>query len=226
MKIRIRTDRAGEAFVRTCAWDTAIPLSLVFKDGVLTLTVWRALRRPVSRLLCESGVRRAAALPAALVSELTRLGEAYLVSEGFAPSRRSGRIFDYSGTGRSRILGSTLPLDETVLSCENLTGYDLAATLAAGRRAYVTVAEGQVVSIAAVCEDGEPATCEIGMETSPCAMRRGYAASNVAALARELAEAGHCVTARTEEGNLPSERTLTAAGFSPTGDWMTIIGER
>ena len=119
-----------------------------------------------------------------------------------------------------------MPLDEGILSCENLTGYDLEATLAAGRRAYVTVVEGQVLSIAAVCEDGDPKLLEIGMETSPCARHRGYAASNAAALARELAETGHRVTARTEGGNLPSERTLTAAGFVPAGIWMTLIGER
>lgn len=79
---------------------------------------------------------------------------------------------------------------------------------------FGVVRDGELLSFANVNhDDGEVA--DIGVETAPEAEGKGYASSNVAALAAFLLEKGRCVTYISLSDNPGSARVAEKAGFAP-----------
>jgi len=86
---------------------------------------------------------------------------------------------------KSLILRSTKRVNRRLLkeNYENLTEFDFENNIEEGLESFVTVADRKIVS--AACDNFGGELAEAAVETSPDARRKGYAASNTAALALE-----------------------------------------
>lgn len=228
----VKIDRAGAAFVRRTGWDTAIPLSVIRWGGKLTVTCWQRLRRVARRYETQFGT---CPFSDTALNYLRSYGDRYLISLGFVPqSDRSGAgvilaaqpdTDDMSSAADRDFPCSVLLLDASTAGMENRTSYDLAATQAAGQRAYLAVVGGQVVAIAA--RNGvQGSYAEVGVETAPDFRRRGYAAAAVRALSRDLFADGKTPIARVDRENTASQALFRSVGFLPAGGYFDLIGER
>lgn len=83
---------------------------------------------------------------------------------------------------------------------------------------YATVIDGKIVSIASenthYLNNGE---CETAVETAKAYRGMGYAASNVAALAKHISEQDKRVWYKCSRYNVASQRTASAVGFRCAG---------
>ncbi len=120
------------------------------------------------------------------------------------------------------ILSNTYRLSDIDISrYRNMTTYELQAYATLGVDAFVSVADGCIVSIAALNPDDSTdfgdfdcRVSEVGCETDEAYRCRGYAASNIAALARlTLQTKGGVVTYETHADNISAARAAVRAGF-------------
>lgn len=110
-------------------------------------------------------------------------------------------------------LPETIPIASLPENTEDLTFLELDPSLPG----FATVIDGKIVS-AAVCNDPffspQDTATEIAVETSESYRRRGYAVSNVAALAAFLQNQGKTVRYICDADNLASCKTAARAGFT------------
>ncbi|MCD7776522.1 MAG: hypothetical protein LUH54_04025 [Firmicutes bacterium] len=120
------------------------------------------------------------------------------------------------------IFSNTYRLSDIDISkYRNMTTYELQAYATLGVDAFVSVSDGCIVSIAALNPDDSTdfgdfdcRVSEIGCETCEAYRCRGYAASNIAALAMmTLQTKGGVVTYETHTDNIPAARAAEQAGF-------------
>ena len=120
----------------------------------------------------------------------------------------------------SSVLDGTKRLTEELFPLKNLTSMKPADCAARG--AYAQIADGQIVCIASVNRVSDLERCvEIGVECAPDYRRRGYAASCVRALTRDLCEGGNVVLYRHYHTNIGSAAVARAAGFRPVGRFFS-----
>ncbi len=125
----------------------------------------------------------------------------------------------------SAILDGTVRITDTVCGMKNLTSMKPADCAARG--AYAQIADGQIVCIASVNNVFGTGTfdterfAEIGVECAPDYRRRGYAASCVSALTRDLCGAGTVVVYRHYHTNQGSAAVAKTAGFQPVGRFFS-----
>lgn len=120
----------------------------------------------------------------------------------------------------SEILDGTVRMTEAVVNIPNCTS--MKSSDCAARGAYAQIADGQIVCIASVNRVSDMEQCvEIGVECAPDYRRRGYAASCVCALTRDLCAAGQVVLYRHYHTNVGSAAVARAAGFTPVGRFFS-----
>lgn len=118
------------------------------------------------------------------------------------------------------ILDGTKRLTEALFPLKNLTS--MKPEDCAVRGSYAQIADGQIVCIASVNRVSGTERCvEIGVECAPAYRRRGYAASCVCALTRDLCAAGQVVLYRHYHTNVGSAAVAEAAGFRPVGRFFS-----
>ena len=116
----------------------------------------------------------------------------------------------------SRILADTRRMTADSASYPNLTSMKTADCIARG--AYMHIADGQIVCVAAVNQSGGVGECvEIGVECAPAYRRQGLAVSCVCALTEELCREGKTVLWRHYHTNIASAKTAESAGFLQAG---------
>ncbi len=135
--------------------------------------------------------------------------------------KRHGEIND------SVILQETVKLTKNVLrGKKNRTTFDLKRYIAEEITTFVTVSNGEIVSVAAenmACSgdfDNDPecrGVTEIGVETAVGYRKHGYASSCTAALAGALLDEGIYVTYETDCDNIASKMTAERVGFRQYG---------
>jgi hypothetical protein len=127
---------------------------------------------------------------------------------------------DASAVSSDCILSDTVCVTDALCQMKNLTSMKLADCAARG--AYAQIADGQIVCIASVNRVSDLERCvEIGVECAPDYRRRGYAASCVRALTRDLCEGGNVVLYRHYHTNIGSAAVARAAGFRPVGRFFS-----
>ncbi|MBQ4065386.1 MAG: GNAT family N-acetyltransferase [Clostridia bacterium] len=93
-----------------------------------------------------------------------------------------------------------------------------------GLLCFGTVADGRILSAASENPHAEGDTViDIGVETAEGHEGKGYAASNVAALAYYLLDPGVTVTYIAEDDNLPSRRVAEKVGFIPHTRELRVV---
>ena len=96
-----------------------------------------------------------------------------------------------------------------------------------GLLCFGTVIDGVILSAASENPHDEGDTViDIGVETAPDYEGRGFAASNVAALAYYLLDPGITVTYIVEDNNPASKRVAEKVGFLPYAKELRVVGWR
>lgn len=221
-------DRDGEEFVFENEWDTAVPVTIRKKDnGELKIEVF-----PSYNGEAEEFERLYAGDP------FTSEAFSFLWENIGKKMRERGYEEDENGKFRDRfyytyvikssadvnrdaILPTTKPLcKKNIRKKQNKTTFDLPLYIDDEMRAFVTVLDDGIVSIAAENRsfsddfDDEKDVIEIGVETNVACRKNGYAASNCAALAAELLSDDDCyVTYETANTNVSAQKCAEKAGF-------------
>jgi len=115
------------------------------------------------------------------------------------------------------ILDSTKRVGRKLLAAEyeNLTEFDFEENLENGLESFVTVENGKIVS--AACDNFGGELAEAAVETEPNSRRKGYAASNTAALALETVKDGRRLTYVCGAENSASILLAEKVGFKLHG---------
>ena len=109
---------------------------------------------------------------------------------------------------------------------ENLTDCE-PDPLGEGLLCFGTVEDGKILSAASENPHEEGDTViDVGVETAEGHEGKGYAASNVAALAYYLLDPGVTVTYIAEDDNLPSRRVAEKVGFFPHTRELRVVAWR
>ncbi len=150
----------------------------------------------------------------------------YLTEWGYKPAMFPSRFGislvqdDASAVRSGCILSDTVCVTDALCRMKNLTSMKTADCAARG--AYAQIADGQIVCIASVNRVSDLERCiEIGVECAPDYRRRGYAASCVCALTRDLCEGGNVVLYRHYHTNIGSAAVARTAGFRPVGRFFS-----
>ena len=157
---------------------------------------------------------------------LDRALRPHLAAWGYKPAMFPSRYGislvqdDASAVSSDCILSDTVCVTDALCQMKNLTSMKPADCAARG--AYAQIADGQIVCIASVNRVSDLERCvEIGVECAPDYRRRGYAASCVRALTRDLCEGGNVVLYRHYHTNIGSAAVARAAGFRPVGRFFS-----
>ena len=122
-------------------------------------------------------------------------------------------------------VNTALILPETVKISEKIPSKTLmkaSEMLDGGSEVFGVIEYGAVVSLAAVNENESGGCSEITVETSPSCRKRGFGASNTAALAESLLESGETVAYCCSRYNRGSIRIARRVGFRETGRFYAI----
>ena len=221
----------GEAhYVLKHRLEMAIPLEVWEVEGDLTIRVWPRLASLARKY---QHIYRGELFSDEAIRFLVEGGTPYLNKKGYQVDpmvERREHILFGDAKGHPIPLGiEAVPLTEEVIAKnENLTEYDLAATLAAGVVAYVVIEDGKIVSIAAT---NEPIfvgiyAVEIGVETAPLYQGKGYATACVIALGNHLTKEEIKTEAHIEYNNAASLAVFESAGYTKAGRVYYLVGER
>ncbi|MCD8314576.1 MAG: GNAT family N-acetyltransferase [Firmicutes bacterium] len=230
----INLDSEAEGLVLSGEWELAIPFSMRAFDGCkpdeIKIDVFPIYEGAAREFLYRFG---SVPFSDAALEFIARTVGGDMKSRGFTEDSEETAtpnilftIKSQENVKRNVILPSTVRLDLTDVSglC-NLTSYDTALYREMGIDAFVTVTDGKIVSIAAKNPDDssdfgdfDRPVFEIGVETDENYRRRGFAASNIAAIAyNALSCRKGYVTYETHADNIPAVRAATSAGFSRYG---------
>lgn len=222
-------DRDGEEFVFENEWDTAVPVTIRKKDdGELKIEVFPSCKgeaEKFERLYADDPFT-----PDAFAFLWENIGKKML-ERGYAEDEngkfRDRFYYTYviksrENVNRDAILPDTKPLcEKNIENKKNKTTFDLPLYIEDEMRAFITVDDDEIVSIAAENRsfsddfaDEEKDVIEIGVETNIACRKKGYAASNCAALADALLSENDCyVTYETANTNISAQKCAEKAGF-------------
>ncbi len=188
------------------------PISVVLKDGALTVTVCREARDGVSFL---ENMTEAELSSEKTLDRLISLFDGICEENGYEISYGKNRIYTLKrreDVNKSLILDSSevlVPEEEY----ESLIDIDVDA-LSMGYLCFATVTDGTIISVASENPYREDESIvNIGVETAEEHRCKGYGASNVAALAYYLLDTGMTVEYTVDNENASSVRLAERVGF-------------
>ena len=165
--------------------------------------------------------------PKTAAAVLTRLADR-LAAWGYEAEAATSTVYhltDRQQVNRRVILPSTEALMPDH-GYENLTDCQ-PDPLGEGLLCFGTVEDGRILSAASENPHAEDdVVIDIGVETAEGHEGKGYAASNVAALAYYLLDPGITVTYIAEDDNLPSRRVAEKVGFLPSTRELRVVAWR
>lgn len=160
----------------------------------------------------------------------TALEALYIEAEKFAesvgyecePKSRKSYIISYFAAEKSEIRAekiqpTTEKLTEHHQNLKNRTTVDIDELLDYDLTSYLTVKDGEIVSIASVNPFSDGINFELNVQTAVRYRGNGYAASNIAALAIDLLENGCEITYNCRRYNRGSQKTAEAVGLREYG---------
>lgn len=161
--------------------------------------------------------------------------DAYIEAHGYERDKKGAARYYYSyeakdkeAIDRSLIQeNSTLLTFEIAAHCQNRTTFSLLELVEKKIAAFVSLCDGEVVSIATVNETLEATNClEITVETAVLHRKKGYAESNVAALCAYLLEQGATVAYCCRNTNTKSNKIARRVGFERVGRFYAVSAYR
>ena len=229
MKIEYIIDEEGQDFVLENDWDTAIPVSFEQVGDTLTVTYFPAVKKEIESHFAKFGKKP---FSKTALEALWASLDPYMKKWGYADDKfrdRWGYILSFSPAATPAFL----PLSSTrELKAEdedqNQTTYDIEYSIQNGCLGFGTEQEGKIVSLSMThgTLPDAPTTVEVGVETIPSARKKGYAKSNLAALAMALGKLGHTTEYRCQRYNHASRKTALAVGFKEIGKYYFYVGRK
>ena len=224
-------DRMGERLAFEDGWDLLIPFSVVQYRGkepsaTAIPRISRLTRSYLSRFSEELFSDEALEW---LWSRIAPKQAEWGYRGGKFRWRRC-RIFRVGdGTRLSPVLPETRLLDSAD-GLGNRTTYHLAETLEAGCLCAATVQNEEVLSLAVTHDDVRDLalgdTVELGVETSPSARGRGYAASSLSLATRALLSRGLIPEYRCTRSNRASAAVALRVGYEEVGEAVYLLMRR
>ena len=218
----IKIDHEGESFVFENDWDVAIPLSYEMVGGELKVSVFPMFESVAEELASRFGddpfsLECFDFLSASISFEMLRRG--YI--EEKHEKNSWGHVFRYEHARE---------FPEYVRECKaedeenNITSYDIKATVESGRLCFGAEVDGKIVAIAAAhaAEDID-GVLEIGVECALDYRRHGYASACASALASAMAARGITAEYRVRHTNVASVATARSAGFEDVGSYYYYV---
>lgn len=209
-----------------------VPFLMEEYRGGVTFEIYSGIRKEVKAF--EKKFQGRYFTEKALVS----LGESldpYIEAHGYERDKKGTTRYYYSYEAKdgatidtSLIQESTCRLNEEIVKdVKNRTTFSLSDLLAKSIVAFVTLSEGEVVSIATVNETiGQTNCLEVTVETAVAHRGKKYAESNVAALAAYLLEQGVTVAYCCRNTNTKSNKIARRVGFERVGRFYAVSAYR
>ena len=161
--------------------------------------------------------------------------DAYIEAHGYARDKKGETRYYYSYEARdleaidpSLVQESTCLLTKEIADgAKNRTTFALSELVEKGLCAFVTLSEGEVVSIATVNETLENTSClEVTVETAVAHRGKKYAESNVAAITAYLLKQGATVAYCCRNTNTKSNKIARRVGFERVGRFYAVSAYR
>ena len=159
----------------------------------------------------------------------------YIEAHGYLRDKKGATRYYYSYKAKDKDAidlsliqeTSRLLTSEIAESTKNRTTFSLSELLEKNIVAFVTLCEGEVVSIATVNETLEHTNClEVTVETAVAHRGKKYAESNVAALSAYLLEQGATVAYCCRNTNTKSNKIARRVGFERVGRFYAVSAYR
>lgn len=189
------------------------PVSIVLKDGTVTVAVCEEIADKIGFL---EGMTETELSSEENIDRIISLIDTLCERNGYEINYGKNRIYKLT---RREDINKTLILDssEPIVpdgEYESLIDVDVDA-LEAGCLAFATVIDGTIVSIASENPYREEENVvNVGVETSPEHTKKGYGASNIAALSYYLLDTGMTVEYTVDNENEVSIRLAERVGFT------------
>lgn len=229
----IYEDDYAEESVENGDFDIAIPFRLTLREGgEPEITVFPSLKKAAEEFSAKFVTAKEIFTPEAIDWVRKRV-EPFMLERRFA---LSGEGRDHFVNYRLEAIDEGLILPTTQLithtgGLENLTGYDFDAMSEYGHICVGTVVDGKIVSAACTnypCDLDEPDELgfEIGVETAEAWRKKGFAASNCAALASMLLSHGSEVLYECESKNPASVGLIKKLGGVEFAKNFCVVAEK
>lgn len=159
----------------------------------------------------------------------------YIEAHGYLRDKKGETLYYYSYEAKKReeidtslVQESTCLLTQEIAECaKNRTTFSIPDLTEKNLCAFVTLIDGEVVSIATVNETLEATNClEVTVETAVAHRGKRYAESNVAALAAYLLEKGATVAYCCRNTNTKSNKIARRVGFERVGRFYAVSAYR
>lgn len=135
---------------------------------------------------------------------------------------RKFMITDKSSLDPGLIKASSVKMEGSMNSLENLTSLFSDDTKEVPPLSFVTVENGSIVSVATVNDTDSDSILELTVNTAPAFRGQGFAASNVTSLAGYLLDGGYKVAYSASNYNKASIKIAKKCGFEQIGRFYAV----
>lgn len=226
--MRIENDKK----IFAAGYPAIVPFLMEEYRADLSFEIYSGIRREVR--LFEKNFKGRYFTEKALRSLAASL-DAYIEAHGYMRDKKGETRYYYSYEARDpEAIDTSLVQESTCLltkeiadSAKNRTTFALLELVEKGLCAFVTLSEGEVVSIATVNETLETTSClEVTVETAVAHRGKKYAESNVAAITAHLLKQGATVAYCCRNTNTKSNKIARRVGFERVGRFYAVSAYR
>lgn len=226
--MRIENDKK----IFSAGYPAIVPFLMEEYRGEISFEIYSGIRKEVR--LFEKSFQGRLFTERALASISSSI-DPYIEAHGYERDKKGATRYYYSYEAKDReAIDTSLIQKNTCLltkeiaeSAKNRTTFSLSDLVEKGLAAFVTVIDGDVVSIATVNETLENTNClEVTVETAVLHRGKKYAESNVAAITAYLLEQGATVAYCCRNTNTKSNKIARRVGFERVGRFYAVSAYR
>lgn len=226
--MRIENDKK----IFAAGYPAIVPFLMEEYRGEVSFEIYSGIRKEVR--LFEKDFQGRYFTERALASISSSI-DPYIEAHGYERDKKGVTRYYYSYEAKnweaidtSLIQKNTCLLTKEIAeSAKNRTTFSLPELMEKGLCAFVTLAEGDVVSIATVNETLDATNClEVTVETAVAHRGKKYAESNVAAITAYLLEQGATVAYCCRNTNTKSNKIARRVGFERVGRFYAVSAYR
>ncbi len=228
MPMRVENDKK----IFAAGYPAIVPFLMEEYRGEVSFEIYSGIRKEVR--LFEKNFQGRLFTEKALKSLAASL-DAYIEAHGYRRDKKGEALYYYSYEAKDKeAIDTSLIQESTSLltkeiaeSVKNRTTFALSELVEKGLCAFVTLIDGEVVSIATVNETLENTNClEVTVETAVAHRGKKYAESNVAAITAYLLDKGATVAYCCRNTHTKSNKIARRVGFERVGRFYAVSAYR